>query len=219
MQTKLLVDAGEMKPGPALSQKLGPLGINIGKVISEVNNATKEFTGMKVPVILDIDTKTKGIKVKVLTPSVSALLKREIGIEKGSPMPNQIKVANIPIELVIKIAKIKEKDMLVSSFKSAVKTVIGSCQSLGILIESRDPKELLKEIEEGLYDHLLSKQVEEVSNEKLVRLAKDFEQVKKRQQALLKELEEKKAKATEGAAAARTSEAIATTEKKEEEKK
>ncbi|MEM2031676.1 MAG: 50S ribosomal protein L11, partial [Candidatus Pacearchaeota archaeon] len=102
MEIKLLVDAGEMKPGPALSQKLGPLGINIGKVIAEVNNATREFSGMKVPVVLEID-KAKNIKVKVLTPPTSELLKKEIGIEKGSPMPNKIKIANIPIELVIKI--------------------------------------------------------------------------------------------------------------------
>ena len=137
MQIKLLVDAGAMKPGPALSQKLGPLGINLGKVISQVNEATSSFKGMKVPVILDLDTKTKDFNVKVLTPPVAELLKRDLDLKKGSQQPDKIKIANISIEQIIKIAKIKEKDMFVDSLKSAVKTVIGSCVSLGILVESK----------------------------------------------------------------------------------
>lgn len=196
MQIKLLVGAGEMKPGPALSQKLGPLGINIGKVISEVNNATREFAGMKVPVLLEID-KTKNISVKVLTPSVSELLKKEAGIEKGSPMPNKIKVANIPIETVIKIAKLKEKDMFVKDFKAAVKSVLGSCSSLGILVESKEPKQVIREIEQGLYNDLITRKIEKTSQDKLEKLAQDFEEIKKKQEPLVKELEEKKAKAVE----------------------
>ncbi|MEM1535892.1 MAG: 50S ribosomal protein L11 [Candidatus Pacearchaeota archaeon] len=201
MEIKLLVDAGEMKPGPALSQKLGPLGINIGKVIAEVNNATREFSGMKVPVVLEID-KAKNIKVKVLTPPTSELLKKEIGIEKGSPMPNKIKIANIPIELVIKIAKIKEKDMFVGNFKAAVKSVLGSCVSLGILVESKEPKEVIQEVDQGIYDDLIARKEEKASEEKIKKLAQDFEQVKKKQESLIKELEEKKAKAAETATAA-----------------
>ncbi|MEM2090044.1 MAG: 50S ribosomal protein L11 [Candidatus Pacearchaeota archaeon] len=201
MEIKLLVDAGEMKPGPALSQRLGPLGINIGKVIAEVNNATREFSGMKVPVVLEID-KAKNIKVKVLTPPTSELLKKEIGIEKGSPMPNKIKIANIPIELVIKIAKIKEKDMFVGNFEAAVKSVLGSCVSLGILVESKEPKEVIQEVDQGVYDDLIAKKEEKASEEKIKKLAQDFEQVKKKQESLIKELEEKKAKAAETATAA-----------------
>ncbi|MEM4640959.1 MAG: 50S ribosomal protein L11 [Candidatus Pacearchaeota archaeon] len=200
MEIKLLVDAGEMKPGPALSQKLGPLGINIGKVIAEVNNATREFSGMKVPVVLEID-KAKNIKVRVLTPSTSELLKKEIGIEKGSPMPNKIKIANIPIELVIKIAKIKEKDMFVGNFKAAVKSVLGSCVSLGILVESKEPKEVIQEVDQGIYDDLIARKEEKASEDKIKKLAQDFEQVKKKQESLIKELEEKKAKAAETATA------------------
>ena len=61
MQIKLLVDAGGMKPGPALSQKLGPTGINVNQVIQKVNDATKKFEGIKVPVELEIDVQQQKI--------------------------------------------------------------------------------------------------------------------------------------------------------------
>ena len=56
---KLIVDGGAMKPGPAVAQQLGPMGINLGKVISDVNAATAGFKGVKVPVELDVNPKTK----------------------------------------------------------------------------------------------------------------------------------------------------------------
>ncbi|OYT37957.1 50S ribosomal protein L11, partial [Candidatus Pacearchaeota archaeon ex4484_31] len=87
MKLKLLVDAGAMKPNPAISQKLGPLGINLGRVIAEVNKATEKYKGMKVPVILDIDVKTKNFTITPLTPPTTELLKKEVNAEKGSPMP------------------------------------------------------------------------------------------------------------------------------------
>ena len=76
MQIKLLVEGGEMQPGPVLSQKLGPAGINIGSVIQKVNDATKAFKGMKVPVEVDIDVATKDIHVLVFSPPVAELLKK-----------------------------------------------------------------------------------------------------------------------------------------------
>src|SRR5210317_1427605 len=100
---KLLVDGGDMKPGPAVGQQLGPLGINIGDVISKVNDATSEFKGMKVPAILDIDPKTKDIKVEVSSPPASELIKKEVGIEKGSGDHKKEKVANAAIEEIIKV--------------------------------------------------------------------------------------------------------------------
>ena len=78
---QLLAEGGSMKPGPALSQTLGPAGINISEVIKKVNEATSNFKGMKVPVELDIDAKTKAITVNVFSPPVSELVKKELGIE------------------------------------------------------------------------------------------------------------------------------------------
>ena len=64
MQIKLLVEGGSMQPGPALSQKLGPAGINLNQVIQKVNDATSNFKGMKVPVELDIDLGTKDFEIR-----------------------------------------------------------------------------------------------------------------------------------------------------------
>jgi large subunit ribosomal protein L11 len=217
MIIKLLVNGGEMKPGPALSQKIGPLGINMGKVISEVNKATASLKGIKVPVTLNIDMKTKNFKVEVFTPPTSELLKKEFGIEKGSGQPDKIKVANATIEHIIKIAKEKESDMLVNSFKATVKSVLGSCVSLGILVESKDPKEVIEEVNEGKYDNEIKNKSTEPSEEKLEKLKKDFEEVRKEQEALIKAIEEKKAKEAEAAEPA-TGEATGGPEEEEEEK-
>ncbi len=217
MQLKLLVDAGGMKPGPAVSQKLGPLGINLGKVISEVNKATASFKGIKVPVILDIDTKTKEFTIQVLTPPASELLKKEFNIAKGSPQPNKIKVANASIEQIIKVAKIKQQSMFLDSLKPSVKSVLGSCIALGILVESKEPKVVQEEIDKGIYDDLINKGTEGPSKEKLAKLDADFEQVKKSQEAIVKELEKKaeeKAAAAPAATAATTPATATSKEKK-----
>lgn len=203
MQIKLLVDGGAMKPGPALSQKMGPLGMNMGKIIADVNKATAEFKGIKVPAVLDINTKTKEFTVQVFTPPTAELLKKEIGLEKGSPQPNKIKTGNIPIEIVIKVAKIKEKDMMVNGMNEAVDSVLGTCMSLGLLVEGKVPNEVISDVKEGKYNDLISKGSEKASPEKIAQLNKDFEKVKKSQEAYLKELEAKKeAKAAETAGAA-----------------
>ena len=210
MQLKLLIDGGEMKPGPSVSQKLGPLGINLGKIISEVNKATTDFKGMKVPVTLEINTKTKDFTISVSTPPTSELLKKEFDLKKGSPQPDKIKMANAAIEQIIKIAKAKQQDMLINSFKAAVKSVIGSCLSLGILVESKNPNEILEEIDQGKYDKEIKEGKEEPSQEKLDKLASDFEQVQESQEALIEELE-KKAEEKAAAAAAPVAEGAETT--------
>lgn len=199
MQIKLLVGGGEMKPGPTLSQKIGPLGLNLGKLIADVNKATAEFKGMKVPIILDIDTKTKNIKVVTLTPPTSELIKKEMKTSLGSGRPNKLKIGNSPIEIIIKVAKIKQKDMLVNDLKAAVISTLGTCQSLGLMVEGKEPKELIQDIKEGKYDKEIASENEIPSQEKLDKLAKEFEKVKKVQDAFVKEME----KAAEEKAAAK----------------
>lgn len=177
MIIKLLVDGGEMKPGPAVGQKLGPIGINIGQVIQEVNKATSEFKGIKVPIILDIDPKTKTFKIEVSSPPTSELLKKELGLEKGSGDHKKNKVGNISIEQVIKIAKIKYPSMLAKDFKSAVKSVVGSCISLGILIENKTGNEIEADIDKGIFDAEIKAQKTEPSAEKKAKLKEFFDKV------------------------------------------
>ena len=198
MIIKLLVEGGNMKPGPTLAQKVGPLGLNMGKLISDVNTATKNFTGMKVPVAVEIDTKTKGFKVSVSAPPTAELLKKELGAEKGTGDSKKIKIANSSIEQIIEIAK--TKIALEKNLKSAVKTTLGSCVSLGILVESKDPKEIIKEVDKGVYDKEIANP-SKPSEEKLAKLNEYFDAVKKKQAELLKKEEEEKAKEAAAAAA------------------
>ena len=198
MIIKLLVDGGEMKPGPAIAQKIGPLGMNIGKIISEVNAATKEFKGTKVPVSLDVDPKLKTFKIEVSSPPTSELLKKELGLEKGSGDHKKNKVANVSIEQVIKIAKTKFSNMLAREFKSAVKSIVGSCVSLGILVENKLGTEIEKDIEAGVYDNEIKEQKTEASAEKKAALKDYFDKVLTEQEAAKKA--EEAAKAAEEAA-------------------
>jgi large subunit ribosomal protein L11 len=197
MIVKLLVDGGEMRPGPAIAQKLGPIGINIGLVIADVNKATAEFKGTKVPVSLDVDTKTKKFKIEVSSPPTSELLKKEIGLESGSGDHKKNKVGNISIEAIIKVAKVKFPNMLSKEFKSAVKSVVGSAVSLGILVEDKG-KELIADIDAGKYDSEIKAQKTDTSADKKARLKDFFDNVLKNQEAA-KKAEEAAAAAAEAA--------------------
>jgi large subunit ribosomal protein L11 len=194
MLIKLIVDGAEMRPGPTVAQKIGPLGINMGQVISEVNKATAEFKGIKVPVTLDIDTKTKKFKVEVSSPPTSELLKKELGLESGSGDHKKNKVGNISIETIIKVAKVKHSSMLAKEFKSAVKSVVGSAVSLGILVENAG-KDLISDIDAGKYDKEINSQKTETSAEKKVSLKEHFEKVMKEQENIKKTEEAAKAAA------------------------
>ncbi|MBS3070683.1 50S ribosomal protein L11 [Candidatus Pacearchaeota archaeon] len=212
MQIKLLAEGGNLTPGPALSQKLGPAGINMNVVIQKVNEATKDFKGMKVPVEIEIDTATKAIMIKVSSPPVSGLLKKELGIEKGSGIQKKSQVANASIEQIISVAKTKYPDMLAKNLKLAVKMVVGTCGSLGILIENKSPKEIEEEIDEGKYDKEISQEKTETPEEKKANLEKFFSELKAKQEALIKQEEAAKA-------AAEAASAVATTPTAEEGKK
>jgi len=190
MIVKLLAEGGNMKPGPALSQKLGPIGVNINQVIQKVNDATSDFKGMKVPVELDIDANTKDISVQVFSPPVSELLKKELSIEKGSGQPNKVRAQNASIEQIISIAKTKLPNLLSKNLKTAVKNVVGTCGSLGILIENKPHYEIQKEIDEGKYDNEINEEKTETSSEKAKELESYFEKVKAAQEKAAKEIKE-----------------------------
>ncbi len=215
MQIKLLADGGAMVPGPALSQKLGPAGINMGQVIQKINEATKDFKGMKVPVEVDVNTSTKTFSVKVFSPPTSELLKKEMGIEKGSGLQKKTKVANASIEQIISVAKIKSPNSLARTLKSAVKNVVGTCVSLGILVESKHPNEVQLEIDSGKYDEEINSEKTEMPKEKKAELDKYFAKIKEEQEKILKveqaTAEAEKAATEAAALAAGTPAPVATT--------
>ena len=167
-----------MRPGPSIAQQLGPMGVNIGKVISDVNKVTKEFKGMKVPVELDVNEKTKEFSVHVFSPPTSELLKKEFNFDKGSQKISEFKVGNASIEDVIKIAKIKHPNMLEKDLKAAVKSVLGTCLSMGILVENLSPKNIIEQINEEKFSGEISQGLTETSSEKRKNLEEFFKKVK-----------------------------------------
>jgi len=203
-----------MKPGPAIAQQLGPMGVNMGKVISDVNEATKGFKGMKVPVELDVNEKTKNFTIHTSSPPTSELIKKELNIDKGSPKSEEIKVGNASIEDIIKVTKIKHSGMLEKSLKSAVKSVLGTCASVGILVENKNPNEVIKEVTEGKYDKEISDEKTETDPEKRKALKEYFNSIKSAQDEKLA-IKEKEAKDAEEASAKK----VVTTTKAPEVKK
>jgi large subunit ribosomal protein L11 len=187
MQVKLLVDGGNMKPGPTLSQNLGPIGIPINSVIQKINEATKSFEGIQVPVELNIEPSTKEFDVKVFSPPASGLIKKELGIEKGSGAQKKIKVANASIEQIISLAQAKMQNLLCKDIKSAVKTIVGTCTSLGILIENKPATEIEKEIDDGKYDKEINQGKTQTSPEKKKQLDEYFSKIMKEQERILQQ--------------------------------
>ncbi|MGD2249968.1 MAG: 50S ribosomal protein L11 [Candidatus Methanofastidiosia archaeon] len=141
-----LVDGGQATAGPPLGPALGPLGLNLNQVIATINERTKDFDGMKVPITLVVDPETKEFEVKVGTPPVSALVKKELGIDKAAQTPGEETVGDITMEQVEKVARIKIENMLSYTEKNAVKEVLGTCVSMGVTVEGKDPREVQKEL-------------------------------------------------------------------------
>ena len=147
-----LVTGGEASAGPPLGPALGPLGVNIMEIINAINEKTNDFKGMKVPVTVSVDSDTKKWEIIVGIPSASALLLKEAGISKGSGTSGTDWVADIGMDAVVKVAKVKLESSYASSIKSVAKQVLGTCLSLGIKIDGKTPKEITTEINEGKWD-------------------------------------------------------------------
>ena len=147
-----LVDAGKASAGPPLGPALGPMGVNIGEVIGAINEKTKDFSGMKVPVKVIIDEETKEFKITIGTPPTSQLIKKELNIEKGAQKAGEEIIADMKIEQAIKVAKMKQDSMGAKDIKAAVKTVCGTCLSMGVMLEGKPVKEALVDIDNGIFD-------------------------------------------------------------------
>lgn len=151
-----LVSGGQATAGPPLGPALGPLGVNVLAIVNKINEETESYAGMKVPVKIVVDTETKGFEVSVGIPTTAALIVKEAGIQKGSGTPNTEKVGNLSLEQAVEIARVKRPSLLARSLRAAVKEVVGTCVSMGVTVDQKDPKILLQEIEEGKYDEILA---------------------------------------------------------------
>lgn len=157
---EVLVEGGKATAAPPIGPSLAPLGVNVAKVVEEINKKTKNFEGLQVPVKIHVDEKTKEFKIEVGTPPVSQLIKKELKLEKLAGLPKgeggrpADKVGDLTIEQVIKIAK--DKENISGDLKAKVKQILGTCLSCGVTIEGKDPREVIKEINEGKYNEKLN---------------------------------------------------------------
>ncbi|MFA4855609.1 MAG: 50S ribosomal protein L11 [archaeon] len=151
----VLVEGGKASAGAPLGPALGPMGVNIGNVVSLINEKTKAYAGMKVPVTVSVDIKTKSFEIKVGSPPTSALIRKEIGLDKGSPNPRSELKGNISIEQLKRVAEMKIDSLAAYKIKSAVKEVMGVCNSMGVTVEGKPAREAIKDVAEGKYDDLL----------------------------------------------------------------
>ena len=152
-----LVTGGEASAGPPLGPALGPMGVNVLQVVNTINDKTKDFSGMKVPVRVEVDPDTKKFTVEVGVPPTAALINKEAGVNKGSGTAGTTFAGNIGIESAIKIAKMKLDRSYARDVRGAVKEVIGTCVSLGMRVDNKPPKEIYADIGSGKYDEALQK--------------------------------------------------------------
>ncbi|MCL7475370.1 MAG: 50S ribosomal protein L11 [Methanosarcinales archaeon] len=149
-----LVPGGKANPGPPLGPALGPLGVNIKEIVDSINEKTADFNGMQVPVKIIFDAK-KNYTIEIGTPPTSALILKELGIEKGSGHAGTDMVGNLSIEQAAKVARMKRDSLLATNFKSAVNEIIGSCVPMGVTVEGMDPREAQKAVKNGNFNDRL----------------------------------------------------------------
>ena len=146
---KTMVEGGKATTGPPLGPALGPLGLNLGQVVKDINEKTKSFARMQVPVTVNvIDPATKKYEILIGVPPTSALLKKEIGIEKGSKAKGAV-AGNATLDQIKKIAEQKKPSLLSYSMKGAVLEVLGTALSLGITVDNQNPREIQNKIKNG----------------------------------------------------------------------
>ena len=183
---KVLVQGGKATAAPPLGPALGPLGVNIGQVVADINKKTDAFKGMQVPVDVIVDSDTKEFTIEIGTPPASALIKKEAGVEKGSGNPLADKVADLLIEQIIKVAMMKKEDLLGKTLQDRVKEVIGTCNSMGVMVEGIQAKDAIKLVNEGKFE-------EEIRTEKTELSAEEQKKLEEERKKLAADIEKRRA--------------------------
>ena len=186
-----LIVAGKCSAAPPLGPQLGPTGVNIGQVVQEINKKTAPMQGMQVPVKVTIDSDSKEFSIEIGTPPAAALIKKEAGVDKGASNPLTEKVADVVIEQIIKIAKMKEDSLLGSDLKAKVREIVGTCQSMGILVEGMPAQEALKAIAEGKFNEEIRTEKTEISAEEKAKLEEERKKLQLEMEARRAEFETK----------------------------
>lgn len=131
---KLQIPAGRANPAPPVGTALGPQGINIMAFCKEFNSRTQSQDGLILPVEVTIYA-DKSFTFVLKTPPAAILIKKELGIEKGSGQPNRVKVGTLTKAQVRKIAETKLPDLNTESIESAMAMVAGAARSMGVEVQ------------------------------------------------------------------------------------
>jgi len=154
-----LIEGGKASAAPPLGPALGPLKVNIGQVVADINKKTADFKGMKVPVKVIVDTETKEYDIKIGTPPASQLIKSELNIKKGSGTPDKEYVADISLDQIKKVARMKFDALLANNLNAAVREMAGTCFSLGIKVDGKKPRDFIADVQNGKYEKELNEEI------------------------------------------------------------
>jgi large subunit ribosomal protein L11 len=146
-----LVEGGKASAGPPIAPVLGPTGANLYMIIQEINKQTEDLKGLKVPVTITVDDDTKEFEIEIGLPPTSALIIKEIGVEKGTGLTGTEIAGDISFDQVVKVARAKENDLLGSSLANRVKSVLGTGVSMGVTVDGMDPRTIQQEIDDGAH--------------------------------------------------------------------
>ena len=131
---KLQIQAGKANPSPPIGPALGQHGVNIMDFCKQYNAQTENMIGYVVPVEITV-YEDRSFTFITKTPPAAVLVKKAIGIEKGSATPNKTKVASITQAQLEEIAKTKMPDLNATTLEAAVEMIKGTCNSMGVTVE------------------------------------------------------------------------------------
>ena len=132
---KLQVPAGQANPSPPIGPALGQQGVNIMEFCKQFNAQTQSLEkGLPIPVVITVYS-DRSFTFIMKTPPASVLIRKALGLEKGSGTPNTAKVGRITRAQLEEIAKTKIKDLTAADMDAAVKTIAGSARSMGLIVE------------------------------------------------------------------------------------
>jgi large subunit ribosomal protein L11 len=132
---KLQVPAGAANPSPPIGPALGQQGVNIMEFCKQFNAQTQKMEkGLPIPVVITVYS-DRSFTFVMKTPPASVLIRKAIGIEKGSGTPNTAKVGKISRKQLEEIAKAKQPDLTAADLEAAVRTIAGSARSMGVDVE------------------------------------------------------------------------------------
>jgi len=131
---KLHIKAGKATPAPPIGPSLAQHGLNIGEFCKQFNAASRPQEGFTIPTLITV-YEDRSFDFKLKTPLASQLIKKEVGVEKGSGQPNKKKVGKITREQLKKIAQQKMVDLNTKDIDQAIKIIAGTAKSLGITVE------------------------------------------------------------------------------------